>query len=63
MRTTEISITLTELQEALGDYAAKHINVQPLTVVITGFGDKPLLLVPLQLGETIEGKSFRQVAE
>jgi hypothetical protein len=60
MKTTEVTLTLAELQEALLDYAFKHAKAQPDVVVVTGFRDKPLLVVPLKPGTVVEGKDFRQ---
>ena len=60
MRTTTVTITLAELQDALHDYAHKHCGSQPDAIEVRSQWDKTLIYVPLKPGTVIHGVAFQQ---
>ena len=63
MKLQTIELSVTELQQALRDYAEKHCPSQPAVVVVNnGFG-KTVLHVPLAPGAVVMGTDFTRATE
>ena len=63
MRAPILELTVTELQQALRDYAEKHAVSQPDEVhIANGFG-KVVLTVPLCPGSVVRGCEFQRQTE
>jgi hypothetical protein len=63
MRLHTITITVTELQEALQDYAERHTRTQPEIVIVDNGFDKIVLRVPLTPGAVVQGEEFMRQTE
>lgn len=63
MKTAVISLSVTELQNALREYVERHAPSQPSLVLVMNNYDKTVLTVPLAPGAVVEGAEFLQQAD
>lgn len=60
MKITTVTLTVTELQQALRDYVKKHASAQPdMVLVDNGYG-KDVLEIPLAPGAVVRGTNFNR---
>ena len=63
MKVNTITISVTELQDAVRDYVFKHAKSQPDIVEVDNGYDKTVLYIRMKPGQVVEGCAFQRQTE